>query len=203
MGPGNRLRYDSTKLSLSRRQNYFRLTCGARGTGAHVALRTSVSASRVWTAEEQLQIRVGNAEFGKASLRLDAMAKEKTLGVDASLVMQGLDKPSRLGSATVDLSRAFPAAFGDRGRFSSLADVHHAVYDLEPPADAAQGPTSSRGLRVEVQLVFLPNRCRAEAEWLDRPQGPQLRHSVPDEGWAGDEDVRCQSKDNPVPAAFF
>ena len=203
VGPGNRLRYDSTKLSLSRRQNYFRLTCGARGTGAHVALRTSVSASRVWTAEEQLQIRVGNAEFGKAALRLDAMAKEKTLGVDASLVMQGLDKPSRLGSATVDLSRAFPAAFGDRGRFSSLAGVHHAVYDLEPPADAAQGPTSSRGLRVEVQLVFLPNRCRAEAEWLDRPQGPQLRHSVPDEGWAGDEDVRCQSKDNPVPAACF
>ena len=179
----------AVRRSLSRKRTYMRLVCGAVNSRALSSLSTAVHgshellsngrASDSWGTDEALRLRVSNTAFGKAELKLVAMAKEKTFGIEtASLVMEGIDKPTPVGEAVVKLTDAFPAAFGDRSRFHSVGGTHHAVYELRPRSSSV-GRTGAP-LRVEILMMFLPNRVRSYAEWSRRTAEPQLRHSVQD-----------------------
>ena len=197
----------AVRLALSRKRTYMRLVCGAANSRARSSLSTTVHGSREvlsnarasdsWGADEALRLRVPNTAFGKAELKLVAMAKEKTFGIEtASLVMEGLDKPTPVGEAVVKLAAAFPAAFGDRSRFHSVGGTHHAVYELRPRSSSVG--RSDAPLRVEMLLVFLPNRVRSFAEWSQRTADPQLRHSVQDlpEDYDWDGDLLLDSTDD-------
>ena len=191
----------AVRLALSRKRTYVRLSCGAAKStqSARSNLSTSVHgsqkglsnarASASWGDHEVLRLRVGNTTFGQGELKLVAMGKEKTFGMEASLVMEGRDKPTPVGQAAVKLKDAFPEAFGDRKRFRSVGGMHHAVYELRPPSLGSDAPARPP-LRVEVLLMFLPNRSRSYVEWSRKTDEPQLRHSVPDlpedYDWDGD-----------------
>lgn len=191
----------AVRLALSRKRTYVRLSCGAAKStqSARSNLSTSVHgsqkglsnarASASWGDHDVLRLRVGNTTFGQGELKLVAMGKEKTFGMEASLVMEGRDKPTPVGQAAVKLKDAFPEAFGDRKRFRSVGGMHHAVYELRPPSLGSDAPARPP-LRVEVLLMFLPNRSRSYVEWSRKTDEPQLRHSVPDlpedYDWDGD-----------------
>jgi hypothetical protein len=123
---------------------------------------------------------VPNNAFGKAELKIVAMGKEKTFGIETtSLVMEGRDKPVPVGEAIIKLTDAFPDAFGDRSRFHSVGGIHHAVYELQSWI-TSDGNADALPLRVEILMMFLPNRARTSAEWSQKNRMPQLRNSVPD-----------------------
>ena len=176
--------------ALSRKHTYMRLSCGGGRSKSTIA--TSVHGSRkglsnaraaaTWGEFETLRLRVGNCGYGKAEMKLVAMGKDKTLGMEStSLVMEGMDRPVVLGEAAINLKDAFPEAFDDRSQFISVGGVHHAVYELKTPGKEGEEASGAvPPLRVEVLAMFLPNRSRSQVEWSRKSNAAQLRHSVPD-----------------------
>eukprot|EP01043_Picozoa_sp_COSAG02_P022838 COSAG02_NODE_1199_length_13917_cov_8.278043_2_plen_3826_part_00 len=179
-----------TRLALSRKRTYMIMSCGTANSTAHSSISTSVHgshktlsnarASESWGNDETLRLRVSNTAFGKAELKLVAMGKEKTFGIETtSLVMEGRDKPVPIGEAIIKLTDVFPAAFSDRSRFHSVGGVHHAVYELQSRNSYVESVDAP--LRVEILMMFLPNRARSSAEWSRKNAQSQLRNSVPED----------------------
>ena len=178
------------RRAFSRKRTYMRLSCGTVNSRAYSSVSTTVHgshktlsnarASESWEGGDALRLRVSNTAFGKSELKLVAMSKEKTLGIETtSLVMEGMDKPTPVGEAIVKLNDAFPEAFGDRSWFHSVGGMHHGVYEMRPRNSSRAGHVHDP-LRVEILMMFLPNRVRSFAEWSRISRDQQLRHSVQD-----------------------